>query len=136
MNNYRFARNISYVAGYSSLIIRDTVSFSKNKLFAEYLSVPVMLNFNSNPARPSRAFKMSMGFMGGYLVKARTKQISKERGKEKQVDEFNLNKWRLSLTGDIGYGPLKLYGNFAVTPLHDYGLEQYPFSIGLRFNGF
>ncbi|WPQ64384.1 outer membrane beta-barrel protein [Chitinophaga sancti] len=136
MNNYRFARNITYVPGYPTTIMRDTVSFSKNKLFVEYLSVPVMLNYNSNPTRPSRAFKMSMGVMGGYLVKARTKQISKERGKVKKVDDFNLNKWRLSITGDVGYGPVKLYGNFALTPLHDYGLEQYPFSVGLRFNGF
>jgi hypothetical protein len=136
MNNYRFARNITYVPGYPTEIMRDTVSFSKNKLFVEYLSVPVMLNFNSNPARPSHAFKMSMGIMGGYLVKARTKQISRERGKVKKVDDFNLNKWRLSITGDVGYGPVKLYGNFALTPLHDYGLEQYPFSVGLRFNGF
>lgn len=136
MNNYRFARNITYVPGYPTQIIRDNVNFSKNKLFAEYLSVPLMLNFNSNPARPSRAFKMGMGIMGGYLVKARTKQISRERGKEKKVDEFNLNKWKLSLAGDIGYGPLKLYGNFALTPLHDYGLEQYPFSIGIRFSSF
>jgi hypothetical protein len=136
MNNYRYARNITYIPGYPTEIIRDTVNFSKNKLFAEYLSIPVMLNFNTNPARPSRGFKMSLGMMGGYLVKARTKQISHERGKQKQVDEFNLNKWKLSLAGDIGYGPVKLYGNFALTPLHDYGLEQYPFSIGIRFNGF
>ena len=136
MNNYRFARNITYVPGYPTQILRDTVSFSKNKLFVEYLSVPVMLNFNSNPARPGHAFKMSMGVMGGYMVKARTKQISKERGKVKKVDDFNLNKWKLSITGDVGYGPVKLYGSFALTPLHDYGLEQYPFSVGLRFNGF
>jgi hypothetical protein len=136
MNNYRFARSITYVPGYPTEIIRDTINFSKNKLFVEYLSVPLMLNFNSNAARPSKAFKMSMGIMGGYLVKARTKQISKERGKVKKVDDFNLNKWKVSVTGDIGYGPFKLYGNFALTPLHDYGLEQYPFSIGIRFNGF
>ncbi|MGX5818316.1 outer membrane beta-barrel protein [Chitinophaga lutea] len=136
MNNYRYARNISYVPGYPTVIIRDDVEFSKNKLFAEYLTIPVMLNYNSNPARPSRAFKMSAGFSGGYLLKARTKQVSEERGKIRRSDDFNLNKWRLGLTGDIGYGPIKLYATYALTPLHDYGLEQYPFSVGFRFNGF
>lgn len=136
MNNYRYARNITYVPGYPTQIIRDTVNFSKNKLFAEYLSVPLMLNFNSNPARPGRSFELSMGVMGGYLVKSRTKQISKERGKIKRTDDFNLNQWRFGLTSELAYGPVKLYGNFALTPLHDYGLEQYPFSIGIRFNGF
>ncbi|WP_423737068.1 outer membrane beta-barrel protein [Chitinophaga caseinilytica] len=136
MNNYRFARNISYVPGYPTTIIRDTVNFSKNKLFVEYLSVPLMLNYTANPARPNRSFKMSMGVQGGYLLKARTKQISEERGKERLTDEFSLNKWRFALTGELGYGPVKLYSNFALTPLHEYGLEQYPFSVGFRFNGF
>jgi hypothetical protein len=136
MNNYRYARNITYVPGYPTQIIRDTVNFSKNKLFAEYLSVPLMLNFNSNPARPGRSFELSMGVMGGYLVKSRTKQISKERGKIKRTDDFNLKQWRFALTSELAYGPVKLYGNFALTPLHDYGLEQYPFSVGIRFNGF
>lgn len=136
MNNYRYARNISYVPGYPTTIIRDSVNFSKNKLFVEYLTVPLMLNYTANPARPNRSFKMSMGVSGGYLLKARTKQVSEERGKVRLTDEFSLNKWRFGLTGELGYGPIKLYSNFALTPLHEYGLEQYPFSVGFRFNGF
>ncbi|HEU4556085.1 MAG TPA: outer membrane beta-barrel protein [Chitinophaga sp.] len=137
MNNYRYARSITYVPGYPTQIIReDSIHFSKNKLFAEYLSVPLMLNFTSNPARPGRSVDVSMGVMAGYLVKSRTKQISEERGKVKRTDDFNLNKWRFGITTELGYGPVKLYGNFALTPLHDYGLEQYPFSVGIRFNGF
>lgn len=136
MNNYRYARSITYLPGYPTQIIRDSIAFSKNKLFAEYISVPVMLNFNSNPARPGRAFQASFGVSGGYLLKSRTKQISEERGKVRKTDDFNLNKWRFGLTSELGYGPVKLYANFALTALHDYGLQQYPFSIGLRLNGF
>jgi len=136
MNNYRYARNITYQPGYPTKIVRDSVEFSKNKLFASYLTVPVMLNFNSNPYHPGRSFELSVGVTGGYLMKSRTKQISAERGKVRRADDFNLNKWRFGLATEVGYGPVKLYGNFALTPLHDYGLEQYPFSIGFRFNGF
>ncbi|MEC5147609.1 outer membrane beta-barrel protein [Chitinophaga sp. 212800010-3] len=136
MNNYRYARNITYVPGYPTKIIRDSVEFSKNKLFAEYVTIPVMLNFNSNPARPGRAFQASFGVSGGYLLKSRTKQVSAERGKVRKTDDFNLNKWRFGLTSELGYGPVKLYANFALTALHDYGLQQYPFSIGIRLNGF
>ena len=136
MNNYRFARDITFKPGYPTTVFRDSVSFSKNKMFAEYLSIPLMLNYTANPYRPNRSFKISGGIMGGYLIKARTKQISAERGKVKVDDDFNLNKWRFSLTGEVGYGPVKLYSNFALTALHDYGLLQYPFSVGFRFNGF
>jgi hypothetical protein len=136
MNNYRYARSVTYLPGYPTQIIRDSVEFSKNKLFAEYISVPVMLNFNSNPARPNRAFQASLGVSGGYLLKSRTKQVSEERGKVRKTDDFNLNKWRFGLTSELGYGPVKLYANFALTALHDYGLQQYPFSVGIRLNGF
>ncbi|UYQ92989.1 PorT family protein [Chitinophaga horti] len=136
MNNYHFARGITYQPGYPTTIVRDSVTFSKNKLFAQYLTVPLMLNYTSNPARPGRAFKASFGLTGGYLLKARTKQISEERGKIKRTDDFNLNKWRAGFTGELGYGPVKFYGNLAFTPLHDYGLEQFPFAIGVRLNGF
>jgi hypothetical protein len=136
MNNYRYARNITYEPGYPTKIVRDSIEFSKNKLFASYLTIPLMLNFNSNPYHPNRSFEISMGVTGGYLMKSRTKQISAERGKVRKVDDFNLNKWRFGLAAEIGYGPVKIYSNFALTPLHDYGLEQYPFSIGFRFNGF
>src|SRR5690606_31951940 len=59
LNNYRFKSSVSLRDGgvlpYSGGMItnqpfafRDTISFSKNKLAADYLTVPVMLNFSTN----------------------------------------------------------------------------------------
>ncbi len=132
MNNFRFANNISYVPGYQTTIIRDSIGFRKNKLFSEYLTVPLMLNFNTSPYHHNRAFQISFGVSGGYLFKSRTKQISDERGKVKDNDAFNLNTWRGSLVGEIGIGGLKFYGSYSLTPLHENGLVQYPFSVGIR----
>jgi hypothetical protein len=136
VNGYRYARDISYQPGYPTVIVRDSVSYSKNKITAQYLSVPLMVNFMSNPARPNRSVKFSAGVQGGYLLSSRTKQVSREYGKIRRTDDFNLNKWKVGLTGEVGYGAFKIYGNFALTPLHEYGLEQYPFAFGIRLNGF
>lgn len=136
MNNYRYARNITYQPGYPTVIIRDTVNFKKNKLFAEYLTLPLMLNFTSHPFSPGKSFSCSLGMSGGYLIRSRTKQVSSERGKVKSSDDFNLKKIRVAVVGEIAYGPVKLYASYSLTPLHEYGLEQYPYSVGCRINGF
>ena len=59
LNNYRYRSAISYKENgpvpYSNgsitnapFVFRDSISFSKNKLAADYLTVPLMLNFASN----------------------------------------------------------------------------------------
>ncbi|HEY6081964.1 MAG TPA: outer membrane beta-barrel protein [Chitinophagaceae bacterium] len=131
MNNYRYAKNISYVNDYAgTYVIRDSVNFKKNKLFTEYLTVPLMLKFTTGSSKDN-SFRIAFGATFGYLVKDRTKQISSERGKVKNNDEFNLEKYRVGLRGELGFGPVTLYGSYSLTPIHQYGLKQYPFSIGI-----
>ncbi|HEX5553345.1 MAG TPA: outer membrane beta-barrel protein [Chitinophagaceae bacterium] len=133
MNNYRYSKDISYVNAFSkTYVMRDSVSFKKNKLFTEYLTIPLLLNFESNPYHTSNSFRISAGPTFGYLVKSRTKQVSKARGKIKDNDAFNLETFRLGLRGEIGFGPVTLYGSYSLTPIHQYGLKQYPFSIGIE----
>lgn len=136
MNNYRYTKNISYINDVSSTyIIRDSVNFRKNKLFTEYLTIPLLLRLETNPHHNSRSFRISAGPTFGYLVKSRTKQISDERGKKKNNDAFNLEKFRLGFRAELGYGPITFYGAYSFTPIHQYGLEQYPFSIGIVLIG-
>ena len=60
LNNYRFKSNVSLNEGgpnpYNSLqniphpfIFQDSIGFSKNKLAADYVTIPLMLNFRTNP---------------------------------------------------------------------------------------
>lgn len=131
MNNYRYLHNISYVNNIAgTTVIRDSVSFRKNKLFTEYLTVPLMLKFTTGHGR-DHSFRVAAGGTFGYLIKDRTKQISEARGKVKNSDEFNLQNYRVGLRGELGFGPITLYGSYSLTPIHQYGLKQYPFSIGI-----
>lgn len=132
MFNFRYENNISYHKS-PSYIFRDSVAFSKNKLYASYLSVPVMLNFNTNPGR-KKGLSLSAGVSAGYLIGSRNKQISNERGKDKIKGDFDLEQFRLAYIGELGLGPIRLFGSYSMRPLHDHGLKQYPYSFGIRLS--
>ncbi len=135
MYNFRYDRSLSYRKDPNPFAYTDSISFRKNKLFVEYLTVPFMLNFNSNPNK-KQSFSFSAGVSAGYLVSSRNKQISAERGKQKSQGGFNLNPWRLAAVGEIGLGPVRLFGSYSFNKLHKDAtqIDQYPYSVGIRFS--
>ncbi|MGL6269028.1 MAG: hypothetical protein ACRC2O_13940 [Chitinophagaceae bacterium] len=136
-NNYFYKNPITYVDGARPFTFRDSISFSRNKIAADFFTVPVMININTNPgAGRWGGFQMSFGVSGGYMYASRQKQVSNERGKQKQRTDFNLNKWKVAYIAELGLGPIRLYGSYSMTTLHNFGLDQYPYNIGVRVNLF
>lgn len=132
MYNLRYSSNISF-ANNPTYIFKDSINFSKNKLYAGYLTVPLMVNIDATPSK-RRGFNFSAGVSAGYLVGSRTKQISGERGKDKNKSNFNLNPWRLAAVAEAGIGPVRVYGSYSFNELMENGLKQYPYAIGIRFS--
>lgn len=132
MFNFRYENNIRYNKT-PNYIYKDSISFSKDKLYAGYATVPFMLNVNTSPGR-KKGLSFSAGVSAGYLVGSHTKEISKERGKEKTKGDLGLEKFRLAYIGELGIGPVRLFGSYSLTKLHENGLEQYPYSLGIRFS--
>lgn len=131
-NNYRYAESISYKEGNGQpYIIRDSISFCKNKLSADYLTFPLLLNINTAPDYYG-SFKFSIGASVGYLYSSRNKQVSDERGTWINRGNYDISEWKFSLMGEIGVGILNVYGQYSLTPIHKRGLDQMPFSMGLR----
>jgi len=135
MYNFRYDSRVSYRKESFPYLYNDSISFSKNKLFAGYLSVPLMLHVNTTPGN-KKGFSFSAGVSAGYLVGSRVKQKSEERGKQKYKGDFDLSPFRTALIGELGIGPVKLYGSYSLNTLHDSytKLEQYPFAVGIRFS--
>lgn len=133
MYNFRYERNISYLNNPQPFVFRDSVNFSKNKLYAGYATVPLMINFNTNPEK-KKGLSVSVGLSAGYLISSRNKQVSYERGKRKINGDFDLEKFRLAYIGELGIGPVRLFGSYSINKLHEKGLTQYPYSIGIRFS--
>lgn len=145
LNNYRFKSpltfrengTIPYTAGTQTtgpFIFRDSIAFSKNKLAADYLTVPLMLNFASNNASKNKGISVSVGVSAGYLYSQRNKQKSDERGKQKNKGEYDLERFKLSYVGELGIGPVRLYGSYSPKSMFDHSLDIRPYNLGFRFS--
>lgn len=138
MFNFRFEKSISFREDFPGIVKYDDVVFSKNKLLVKYLTIPVQISFKPNPSL-RKGFYASVGMSAGYLLNAKNKQISAERGKEKFEGNFNLNDWRIATIGELGIGSIRLYGSYGMTNLFNKNQTQFdlqPFALGLRFSKF
>jgi len=132
MYNFRYKNNISYNEN-PPYIFRDTVDFSKDKLYVGYVTIPFMINLNPTPHR-SDGFNVSFGMSAGYRIGSHTKQISDEHGKVKNHGDYDLNQWHIAYVAELGMGPVHLYGSYSVNSLFDNAVKQYPYAIGVRFS--
>lgn len=134
LNNYRFDdERIRFTKNPTTITIDPTLDKAeKNKLAADYITVPMMLNFNFTPGR-KKGFGFSAGVSAGFLYDARQK-IKIGVDKKKLHDDFDLEKWKLSYIGELNLGPVRLYGSYAMNNMWDKGLDQTPYTVGIRFS--
>ncbi len=132
LNNYHFDdRSIRFDKN-PTLISQGYSGLSKNKLAADYLTMPVMLNFNFTPDRRHN-YGFSAGISAGFLYSARQK-IKMDGDKDKIKSDFDLRKWKISYVGEVSLGVIKLYGSVATRSMFERGLDQTPYTVGLRFS--
>ncbi|MBS1734038.1 MAG: outer membrane beta-barrel protein [Bacteroidetes bacterium] len=145
LNNYRYRSAISYkedgvipnsggIQSNAPFIFRDSVKFSKNKLAADYLTVPVMLNFSTTPRYGKPTFSASFGVSAGYLYSQRNKQKSEERGKDKNKGDYDLERFKFSYIAEIGLGPVKFYGSYSPKSIYEHSLDMRPYNFGIRLS--
>jgi hypothetical protein len=136
LNNYRFDDERVRFSKNPTRINMDASleGAAKNKLAADYATIPMMLNFNFTPGRRN-SFGFSAGVSAGYLYSARQK-IKDDGKKTKLHDDFNLEKWKLSYIAELTLGPVRLYGSMATKNMWEKGLDQTPYNVGIRFSHF
>lgn len=145
LNNYRYKSAVSYnengLVPYTvntqtnaPFIFRDSISFSKNKLAADYATIPVMLNFVTNAEERKNRFSISLGVSAGYLYSQRNKQVSKEKGKLKNRGDYDLERFKFSYVAELGLGPVMLYGSYSPKSMYERSLDIRPFNVGFRFS--
>ena len=145
LNNYRYRSNISYkedgVIPYTGgtttnnpFIFRDSIAFSKNKLAADYLTIPVMLNFSTTPRYNRQTVSFSVGVSAGYLYSQRNKQRSGERGKLKNKGDYDLEKFKFSYVAEMGVGAFRVYASYSPKSIFEHSLDIRPYNFGVRFS--
>jgi hypothetical protein len=134
LNNYHFDdTRVEFSKNPTSVSLNQNLDDAKkNKLAADYLTVPMMLNFNFTPNR-NKGFGFSAGVSAGYLYSARQK--TKMDGHiNKTKSDFDLERWKLSYVGELLLGPVKLYGSYAFKNMWEKGLDQTPYTVGFRIS--
>lgn len=144
LNNYFYKQPIRYDAKAPAIESSPVVSldpkataipaeriYKKNKLAADYVTVPLMLNFNLTPNRLYN-FELSAGISVGYLYSARNKTITSDEGKQKARDDFDLSPWKLSYIADVKLGVITFYGSYAFKSMYKRGLNITPYNFGIR----
>ena len=97
----------------------------------DFATIPVMLNFNFTPHR-HHPFGLSAGASIGYRYSAREKFKSSAHGKQKTYNDFDLYPWKISYIGELQLGWFNLYGSVASRSIFSRGLNQTPYSFGIR----
>jgi hypothetical protein len=141
LNNYHYKQPIRYNETPLAIVNPPRVAldltanrkYEKNKLAADYLTVPLMLNFNFTPNR-NRGFGLSGGVSVGYLYSARNKFETSDEGKKKIKDDFELEKWKISYVAELALGPVRFYGSYAMKSMYERGLDITPYNFGFRFS--
>ncbi len=146
LNNYRYKSGLTYqekgtipfstgqVTNMPFIYREDSIGFSKNKLAADYLTVPFMLNFASTRTNDKKGISLSAGVSMGYLYSSRNKQKSDAFGEEKNKGEYDLEKFKFSYIGELGLGPVRLYGSYSPQSMYERGLDIRPYTLGFRLS--
>ncbi len=117
----------------------NTMKYTKNKLNAVYVTVPLMFEYQK-PFK-HRKFYVSAGLTGGIRAWSKQKQKYKKNGKtykNKTVEDFQLSPFRYGAFMAVGYGDIGLFIKCAFTSLFrpDVAPEIYPVSVGIKIIDF
>jgi len=104
-------------ANYEAAIDNNVPALKKNRLKANYVQIPFLLEFNSNPNCESQSFNISVGYVHQLLLNSNYKYKTETGDKSKTSGGYNMTKSMGLLEGRIGYGPLNFYFQYGLKNL-------------------
>jgi hypothetical protein len=117
----------------------DTVtSYTKNKLSAAYLTVPLLFEFNTK-AKSSKSFYFAFGVVGGVRIGSTLKRKGEFEGEkfvQKVKGPSGLNAFKLDGLVRVGYSHWGVFASYSLLPLFDTDKTTavYPLTFGLSIN--
>ncbi len=137
-NNYRFDNQTRMLYDREGLtFVEDEKPMLKNKLTLTWITVPLMLEFQTDGSKRSEKFHLAGGMILGTRIGTHAKYVYDENGKkqkEKDYNNFHVPPFRFDIQGRLGWGRVNLFANYSLNSLFlaDKGPELYPFSVGIR----
>ncbi len=118
----------------------DTVNtYSKNKLKASYLTIPLLLEFNIS-TNSDKNFYLAAGVVGGVRMTSKIKRNGEladgKEFEEREKGTYSLNPFKLDAALRVGYGSFGIFANYSLLPLFESEktVEVYPLIFGLSLN--
>jgi hypothetical protein len=118
---------------------RDTINnYSKNKLKAFYLQVPLLLEFNTSND-PKKSFYFATGVVAGVRLSSKLKRKIENENfstKDKIKGTYGLNPFKLDALLRVGHKDWGLFASYDLIPLFDTQKTSavYPFNFGISYN--
>ncbi|MDD5570782.1 MAG: DUF2807 domain-containing protein [Bacteroidales bacterium] len=139
LNNYRFENNYNLLPDSARIDATEETAYryKKNKLVVNFLTAPLLLQFDTKQNKKYKSFHLSAGVVGGYRIGSHTKRVITRRNIMPKIhDDFNLAPFRYSALVKIGYGDISIFGTYSFSNLFEEkeGPVLHPFSAGLSFN--
>lgn len=141
-NYLRFKENILLDENTSSfsyeIIDRNDIHYTKNVFTSTYLRVPLTFEIRSNPNSNGKRVKFAFGPMTGILLKGTQRLKSKENGKQKFKDNYNLQSFQYGAFARLGFGSMGVFGKYYVNDFFEKspnqkGLHNLAFGATLGF---
>ncbi|MCK9167239.1 MAG: DUF2807 domain-containing protein [Bacteroidales bacterium] len=142
-NNYFFKNNV-FLHGDSSMIYGTYEniahrSYEKSKLVVSYLSIPLLMEYQTNKYSRLDSFHATAGMVMGIQLRAHTKNVYSDNGtnKVKGWEDYNLSPFRFDAYGALGWGKVNLFASYAINTLfaENQGPEVYPITVGITLLG-
>lgn len=141
-NNYRFENNVAIVRNEAGLIDginmnAEGTNYLKSKLVVNYLTLPILLEYQTNRFSKKNSFHIGGGLLTGLRIGSHTKMVyddgSKEKDKNHDNKGYDTNPFKFELMGRIGWGKINLFANYSLSTLFkdNRGPELYPFAVGI-----
>ncbi|KAB1063190.1 outer membrane beta-barrel protein [Salibacter halophilus] len=132
-NNYFVTKQNDSVMAFE----QQNQDYAKNRFRTGYLTVPLMLHFNTNED-PAKAFRLGVGVLGGMRLFQTYRVKYFDDGQKVKTNynrNWNTNQFTADLRGLIGYGPVNLFATYSAVPLFESGKgpEMYPITFGISF---
>jgi hypothetical protein len=140
LNAFHFTENYMIKSNSDSTFAKlDTVyNYAKNKLQANYFTVPLLLEFCSSN-NDDNTFYLAAGVVGGVRISSKSVTVTEIEGKKERLvrkDGFGINPFKLDAALRMGYGTWGFFANYSLIPFFEKGktLELYPLTCGVTCN--
>ncbi len=136
----RLDRNITIQKNTSKLedYVVEPIVFSKNRFSSSYVHFPLNFELRTKEDNSGRRLRVIFGPEIGFLLNGKVKQISSERGKVKETDDYHFTPFRYGGTVRIGYGGLgfftKYNGSDMFETANQKGLKNMSFGLTFGLN--